>query len=34
MKDLFSAVNGDYNLCSQSDFRVPGVNSFLQCQFS
>ena len=28
LKDLFSAVNGYYNLHSQSDFRVPGINSF------
>ena len=27
MKDLFSAVNGNYNLRSQSDFRFPGINT-------
>ena len=26
LKDLFSAVNGNYNLRSLSDFRVPGIN--------
>ena len=25
--DLCSAVNGNYNLCSQSDFRIPGINT-------
>ena len=24
--DLFSAVNGNYNLRSQLDFRIPGIN--------
>ena len=43
LKDLFSVVNGNYNLCSQSDFGVnTGINtviytwykhSFLWCQF-
>ena len=28
LKDLFSVVNGNCNLRSQSDFRVPGINSF------
>ena len=27
LKDLFSAVNGSYNLLSQSDFGVPGINT-------
>ena len=27
LKDLFSAVNDNYNLRSQSDFRVPGINT-------
>ena len=26
LKDLFSVVNDICNLCSQSDFRVPGIN--------
>ena len=26
LKDLFSVVNGNCNLRSQSDFRVPGIN--------
>ena len=26
LKDLFSGVNGNYKLRSQSDFRVPGIN--------
>ena len=29
LKDLFSAVSGNYNLCSLSDFRVPGINRVL-----
>ena len=34
VKHLFSAVNNNYNLHSQSDFIVPGINTvFLQCQF-
>ena len=27
LKDLFSVVNGNYNLSSPSDFRVPGINT-------
>ena len=27
LKDLFSAVDRNYNLCSQYDFRVPGINT-------
>ena len=27
LKDPFSVVNGNYNLRSQSDFRVPGINT-------
>ena len=27
LKDLFSAVNDNYNLRSQSDFRVPGIST-------
>ena len=27
LKDLFSTVNGNYNLLSQSDFGVPGINT-------
>ena len=27
LKDLFSVVNGNYNLHSQSDFGVPGINT-------
>ena len=27
LKDIFSAVKGNYNLCSQSDFGVPGINA-------
>ena len=27
LKDIFSAVKGNYNLCFQSDFVVPGINS-------
>ena len=26
LKHLFIAVNGNYNLRSKSDFRVPGIN--------
>ena len=34
LKDLFSAVNENYNLRSQSDFRAPSINTlFLQYQF-
>ena len=29
LKDLFSAVNGNYNLRSLSDFRVSGINTIL-----
>ena len=29
LKDLFSAVSGNYNLRSLSDFRVPGINRVL-----
>ena len=27
LKDLFSVINGNYNLSSQSDFGVPGINT-------
>ena len=27
LNDLFSAVNGNYNLSSQSNFGVPGINT-------
>ena len=27
LKDIFSAVKGNYNLCSQSDFGVPDINA-------
>ena len=27
LKDLFSIANGNYNLCSQPDFRVPSVRT-------
>ena len=27
MKDLFSIVNGNYNPCSQPDFRVPSIRT-------
>lgn len=27
LKHLFIAVNGNYNLRSKSDFRVPGINT-------
>ena len=27
LKDPFSAVNGNYNIRFQSDFRVPGINT-------
>ena len=27
MKDLFSTVSGNYNIRSQSDFRIPGLNT-------
>ena len=27
LKDLLSAIIGNYNLCSQSDFKVPGINT-------
>ena len=27
LNDLFSAVNDNYNLSSQSDFGVPGINT-------
>ena len=27
LKDLFSIVNSNYNLHSQSDFEVPGINT-------
>ena len=27
LKDLFSAINGNYHLRSQSDFRIPGINT-------
>ena len=27
MKDLFSIINGKYNLRSESDFRVPDINT-------
>ena len=27
LKDLSSVVNGNYNLSSPSDFRVPGINT-------
>ena len=30
LKDLFSFVNDKYNLRSQSDFRIPGINTLFK----